>query len=262
MPSDMKKAGLIILLIFTTIQLSISQEKTKDSELEKYLRKSEGYYMHPNIIKVNTLAIAFSNISVSYERALAPRLSLLLSAGYKYAGKEPKVFEVNGSTIDASFDQITGYSAAPELRYYMKTCGSRHIEGFYLGLYGRYTFYTTGADFSYFPESQQVEFYKATIDLTEVGVGIQLGYQLMLWERLSLDFMFFGPRYSRLNLIYEFDKEVSQEFLDDMSDYINDVIDRFGIDYDVELKQSGDTRTSSSFSFANMRFGISIGFAF
>lgn len=258
----MKKLGLIVLVILATIQLSISQEKPKDKDLEKYLRKSEGYYMHSNIIKINTLALAFSNVSLAYERALAPRLTLVLAAGYKYGGKEPKVFNVNGSTIDATFDQITGYSFAPELRYYMKTCQSRHIEGFYLGLYGKYTYYNSGAQFDYYPEEQQAQFYDADVDLTEMGVGLQLGYSLMLGSRFNIDFLFFGPRFSRLNINYQFDQDVSQEFLDDLSDYINEVVDRFGIDYNVQLEQSGNSKTNTKFSFANMRFGISFGFAF
>lgn len=256
----MKKLSLLIIgfLFFA----GISNAQDQDKELEKYLRKSEGYYKYPNVIKINTLAIAFSNVSVTYERGIAPRLSFLLSAGYKYSGREPKVFVVDGSTIDAKLDKITGYSFAPELRYYLKTCEQRFLEGFYVGLYGRYTHYSSGAEFDYFPEGQLQEFYTSNMVLTEVGAGIQLGYQLVLWQRLNIDFMFFGPRFSNINIVYEFDKNVSQEFLNDLSAYINEVIDRFGLDYDVELKQSGESRTSTSFSFANMRFGISFGFAF
>jgi hypothetical protein len=172
------------------------------------------------------------------------------------------MFEVNGSTINANLSEIKGYSFAPELRYYLKTCQSRVMEGFYLGLYGKYTFYETGAKFNYYPEEQPEESYSAQLNLTEVGVGLQLGYQLVIWNRFTIDFLFFGPRFSRQNLIYEFDQAVSQEFLDDLSDYLNEVVDRFGIDYNVDLKQSGESRTSTSFSFANMRFGISFGIAF
>ncbi len=255
----MKKVSFLILLIIFLSNLSFAQ--TEDFQKDKYLKRAEGY-KYPNIIKINTLAIAFSNISVSYERMLARRLSIIVSAGYKYSGREPKVFVVNGSTIDAKLDKITGYTITPELRYYLKNCEPRLLEGFYIGLYLRYTHYSSGANFDYFPEGQLQEFYHSTVTLSEVGAGFQLGYQLALWERFNIDFMFFGPRFSNYNLIYEFDKHVSEQFLGDLSDYINEVIDRFGLDYEVELKQSGDARASNSFSFANMRFGISFGFAF
>jgi hypothetical protein len=208
------------------------------------------------------LAAVFNNISVSYERAIIPRLSFLVSAGYKYTGGNLSLFEVNDTEIEAKIDQITGFSVTPEIRYYLRTCNPSLLEGFYAGLYFRYTQYGSGVNFGYYPVAQPIEFYDADISLSEVGGGLQLGYQLLLWERLSIDFMFFGPRWSSYNLIYEFDQNVSQEFLDDLSDYINEVIDQFGFDYEVELKQTSQTRASNSFSFANVRFGIGIGFAF
>lgn len=253
-----KPITLIILLLLMPF-LFIGQ--TEDAQLEKYLKRSEGV-KYPNIIKVNSLAIALNNVSVSYERAIIPRLSFLLSAGYKYRGGNLNLFTVNGTEIEANVGSITGYSFTPEIRYYLKTCEPSLLEGFYAGLYFRYTNYGTDVDFGYFPEGSLAQFYDANISLSEVGGGLQLGYQLMLWERLSIDFMFFGPRWSNYNIVYEFDQNVSEEFLNDLSDYINEVIDRFGFDYEVELKQSGEKRASNTFSFANVRFGIGIGFAF
>lgn len=253
----MKRITILLLSLLFVVPLF-----SQDPDIEKYLRKKEGAFLYPNSIKINTLAIALNNISLTYERGIAPRLSVLVSGGYKYQGREPKAFVVNGSAIDAKLDKITGWSFTPELRYYLESIDKRQLRGFYIGLYFRYTHFSSGAEFDYFPEGAPMEFYTSDVVLTEVGAGIQLGYQLQLWKRLSIDFMFFGPRYSIYNMVYEFDKNVSQAFLDDLSDYVNDVIDRFGLDYDVELKQSGDSRASNSFTFANMRFGIGVGFAF
>jgi hypothetical protein len=257
----MKRVITLLLAFMSLSNLTFSQSGTEDFQLEKYLKRSDGY-KYPNVIKINTLAIPFNNISMSYERGLIPRLSFIISAGYKYTGRTPQLFSVNGSTINANLNQITGFSITPEIRYYLKSCEDRLLEGFYVGLYGRYTNYSSGANFEYFQEGLIAEFYNSDVGLTEVGAGLQLGYQLVLWQRLNIDFMFFGPRYSSYNLIYEFDQNVSQEFLNDLSAYINEVIDRFGLDYEVELKQSGESRASNSFRFANMRFGIALGFAF
>jgi len=98
--------------------------------------------------------------------------------------------------------------------------------------------------------------------LTEYGLGIQLGYHLILWERFSIDLLFFGPRFSNYHFDYEFNQPPSEEFLDDLSEHMNEVIDRFGFDYNAEVKQDGEYKASSTFSFANTRFGISLGFAF
>lgn len=233
----------------------------QDPDLEKYLRRREGV-KYTNIIKINSLSIIFKNASLVYERALAPRFSLNIGGGYKYAGGLPKMFNSEDNVLQFSINRITGFTVTPELRYYLRACDSRLLDGFYAGIYFRYTRYTSDAQFNYYPDSTSPQFYKANAVLTEVGGGITLGYQLLLWERLSIDFLFFGPRYSFYNIGYEFDSGVSQEFLDELSGKINIVIDRAGIDYQVELKERGDRNASTTFDFSNIRFGISFGFAF
>ena len=254
----MKKLFIIFILASIVLGPLYSQD---DPELAKYLKRREGI-KYPNILKVNTLAIPFNNISMSYERGVVPRFSILIAAGYKYSGNLPDLFGTENENLQIKLDQITGYSLSPELRYYLKSCDSRLLEGFYAGLYFRHTHYTTSAEFNFYPESTPSEYYKADLTINELGVGISIGYQLMLWERLSIDFMFFGPRYSNYHIGYEFNQVASQEFLDELNGYINEVIDRFGIDYTVDVKQDGEARASTSFSFVNTRFGISFGFAF
>lgn len=255
----MKKYPVLLVVVLISTHILISQE---DYQLEKYLKRSEGF-KYPNVIKINSLALPFSNISMTYERALLPRFSFLVSAGYKYSGDEPQILNANNSTIIADMKKITGYSFTPEVRYYLKSCEPHLLEGFYAGLYLRYTFMNTGVEFTYFPEVElQVEAYDADLALSEFGVGIQLGYQLMLWERFSIDFMFFGPRASRYDIQYEFDQEVTQDFLDELSDQINEILNQFEIDYNVQLEQKGGTKANARFTFANVRFGIGLGFAF
>ena len=43
---------------------------------------------------------------------------------------------------------------------------------------------------------------------------------------------------------------------------MNDVLDKLGSDKNVEVKEDGETSFSSSFTFANARFGLSLGFVF
>lgn len=253
-----------ILLFFAVLSIMSAHlfaQQGVDIAKEKYLEKREGV-KYPNILKINTLAVPFQNISLSYERALSNRFSFSIGAGYKYSGSQPGILNVDSDKIDAGVDAITGYGITPEFRWYVKTCETRFLEGFYLGLYFRHARYNTSGHFDHYPDEHASQTYKATLALGEYGGGIQLGYQLVLWQRLNIDFMFFGPRFSNYHLGYEFENDVSPEFLEDLSDYLNDIINQFGIDYTVELKQSGDKRASQTFSFANMRFGIALGFAF
>jgi hypothetical protein len=256
MPSQ-KKIIILSILFCLLIEPVISQDL--DINKEELQRENIRY---PNIVKINSLALVFNNLSLLYERGIIPRVSAGIGVGYKYAGAAPNLFTVENSTISVQYDKIKGFTITPEARYYIKSCDPGKLEGFYAGLYLRYTGYTTSADFEYIPEDDLPEFYNSDIALREFGVGIQLGYQLIIKERFSIDFLFLGPRFSSYNFSYEFDQEPSQEFLDDLSEYLNEVVDRFGLDYNVDIQKEGEAKASTTFSFANVRFGLSLGFAF
>jgi len=256
--NTIKKIIFLLILSFFIFEGVISQDITGFKKT-KLGRKDIKY---PNIIKINSLALAFNNISLVYESGIMPRLSAGIGIGYKYAGLEPKLITVNNSRIGVDIGQIKGFSITPDVKYYLKTCDPSLLEGFYAGLYFRYTRYSSDVKFGYEPVNKPIEFYTSDVALNEYGVGIQLGYQLMIKERFSIDFLFFGPRFSSYHMVYEFDQTPSPEFFDDLSEHLNEVVDRFGFDYDVDIKPEGNSKASTTFSFANTRFGISLGYAF
>ena len=243
------------LLLHQTILMCQDADSANTSQFEEQIT-------HPNIIKINTFALAFNNVSLLYERAINPRISVGMGMGYKYSGVIPKVFSINSSTISIESEDIQGFSITPEARYYLKSCDPGKVDGFYAGLYLRYTGFQSAGDFDYEPENGIPEFYESDIDLDEFGVGLQLGYQLRIKERFSIDFLILGPRISWYSFDYGFTPAPSQQFLDDFSDYLNEVIDRFGFDYDVEVEPEGEGNFSTNFSFVNTRFGLSLGYSF
>jgi hypothetical protein len=247
----------LALLVIVILNPVFSQNN--GSEASKQERVAIQY---PNVLKINTLAIPFNNIALVYERGIISRLSAGIGVSYKITGDAPALFREESTVINAQFEKIKGFSITPEARYYLKTCEPSLLEGFYAGVYFRYTYYTSGVNFEYTPLNNPVEYYRADMTMNEYGVGLQLGYQLMLWKRFCIDFLFFGPRFSRHKLEYKFEPAPSEVFLDDLSEYLNDIVDRFGLDYNVDVKPEGQRIANTYFSFLNMRFGISLGFAF
>ena len=253
----MKNFILLPFSLFLIVNIAFAQEVPSE---EEKIKKED--IRRPNIIKVNTLSIAFKNISVIYERGILPRLSAGLGIGYKLTGSEPTLFTVNSSEVSVNIDKIKGVTITPEMRYYLRACDPSLLDGFYAGVYLRYSRYWTEAKFDYMPLNAPIEQYKANMELSEFGLGLQLGYQMMIKERFTIDFLFFGPRISNYQFTYEFSEPPGEEFLGDLSDYINEVVDRFGYDYNVNIEKAGEKSGRTSFGFANMRFGLSLGVAF
>ena len=252
-----KNIVLVLLLSFFTYETTKAQDVVAP---DNGLQKEEVTY--PNIVKINSLALMFNNLSLIYERALMPKFSVGLGAGYKYAGDIPKFFTVNTSTFGVNYESISGYSITPEARYYLRACDPKKLDGFYASLYMRYADTQSGANFDYKPDNTDLEHYHADMGLREFGIGIQLGYQMIIKERFSLTFMIMGPRISRFKMNYAFDRPPSQQFLDDLSESFNEIIDRFGLDYEVNIEQENELKSTSSFSFVSARFGLSLGYAF
>jgi len=253
----LKKHYILALLLVAVLNPAFSQDT--QSETSKQTRVSIKY---PNVVKINTLAATFNNIALVYERGIISRVSAGIGVSYKITGEAPPLFRSESTIIDAQFEKIKGFSISPEARYYLRTCKPSFLDGFYGGVYLRYSNFTSAANFVYTPQEGIIENYSADMTMNEFGVGIQFGYQIMLWERFCIDLLFFGPRFSRHTLKYKFEPPPSGAFLNDLSDYLNEITDQFGLDYNVDLKPEGQNSANSSFSFANMRFGLSLGFAF
>jgi len=246
-----------VFLLFSCFIIGTSFSQITDSTKVKTEQIN-----YQNIIKINTISLAFSNLSLIYERAIIPRVSAGIGVGFKLKGEVPSLLDIDNTLIAGEFDAITGFSITPEAKYYLKTCDPGKLEGFYTGVYFRYTNYKTGANFDYTPLTGLPESYRSDIRLSEYGVGIQLGYQMLIKERFSIDFLFIGPRFASYKLGYKFDTPPSEAFLDDLSGALNEVIERFGFDANVAIEKEGEGKANSSFSFVNMRFGISLGYAF
>ncbi|MFC2106908.1 DUF3575 domain-containing protein [Bacteroidota bacterium] len=255
----MKKLAILFLLVFICQGVILSQTESQTETESKITVKDMPY---KNVVKLNTLSLVFKNVSLFYERAITPRISASMGFGYKFANPEPRILKGDNEQIVLNPKGIEGHTITPEVRYYIKKCDQTIMDGFYVGLYFRYTHYKSGTHFDYYPANGNNQTFDGNIKLDEYGVGFQLGYQLVIYKRLMVDFMFLGPRYSRYKLQYGFDENVSQAFLDDLSNYMNDIIDKFGYDYKVNLETKGSRSAKGKFGFVNLRVGISLCFAF
>ncbi len=130
-----------------------------------------------NAIKLNPLALAFSNVSVSYERFFSEKASFQIQGGYW----------LGGTIGDAKF---SGFSTTPEVRFYVSDTESP--KGFYLAPFGRYE------SWSVVDKTDAND--KASI--SRIGGGAVAGYQFLFGKTVTMD-IFTGPRYYSTSYKYD-----------------------------------------------------------
>ncbi len=214
---------------------------------------------YKNIVKVNTAALLFSNVSLLYERKLNEHWTVLAGTGYRWGGSVPKVFGLGDVIVSSETNGITGFSITPELRYYFNFCecgGSP--SGLYAGLYGRFTKYYGSLTFNLWNGS---EYYDAlvTSNLRELGGGLQLGYQFIFKQRFTVDFMFAGPRLSTYKLKADIDSDNLEALVSAIEERINERREAIGMD-PISIDPSAELE--ANFGFKNFRYAIGVGFLF
>ena len=119
---------------------------------------------YPNVIKVNPIGLAFGNINMSYQRALAKSHALQIGANYWY-----KIF---GTTV-------SGIGVRGGYQFFLTGRTKTAPEGFYIGPQVSYNSMTEK---------------ETDISVSAFGVGAMLGYQWIWNSGLSLD-LGIGPIY-------------------------------------------------------------------
>jgi hypothetical protein len=224
------------------------------------------FALRRNVLKAGLSSGLVRTGSVMYERVLNDEWSVALTASYLFPGKPAGFFDLHTNDIDLSSGRrLTGWFLTPEVRWYLEKSDVRPApRGFHLGGYGRisnmrftsgFSAVGTGSDASGSVTGD------IRIDLSELGLGIQAGYQMLLiHERLALDFIFFGPRWSYYTLKVKADLQGEGQLAEDLQQALEEALGREIVPVSVEVKSNG-TSTSGLNAFG-YRFAIKVGYAF
>ncbi len=219
---------------------------------------------HKNVIKFNPTPMflwSAKNLTFSYERVINPRQSASLMVGYL---EFPALFkDTIGNLLNITSRQKSGINLAAEYRFYLTKLNSRPIpSGVYIAPYASYYGYKFRND---------VDVLNTTIDSAGqvrgkfyvFNLGVELGYQFVLWKRVTLDFVLMGPSLSyyggELDISGNLDLEQIKEINEDLYNKLLEKYPMIG-DYVVNrsFKQDGNL---DLFSFG-FRYLVQIGFHF
>lgn len=150
-----------------------------------------------NIVKINLSSLAFSNISLQYERVLTPKTSFALGTSYMPKTGLPfanSLKEQWGDNPDArraiETTQLSSFTITPEYRFYLS---GKAPSGFYVAPFARYQKMNLEQVYQFTASSGKVHSPLISGDINNIGGGVLFGAQWLLGKSVSLDWWIAGP---------------------------------------------------------------------
>jgi len=215
-------------------------------------------FAQDNVAKIGLFGLATKTINLKYERVLNEKSSANLNLSFRIPGGLPLGLTVN-DLVDGEITgdvRLNGINIAPEYRMYTKGDAPR---GFYFAPYLQYssTALTYAGKLDGFDTDSKLSY-------SNFGVGIQLGAQWLIQDKVSIDWTFFGLGVGshRVKARYESD-DPNINFQDILTDIETDVDDIPIVGDRFEFEAGADYgEGKTNFIFPLLRSGLTIGFAF
>lgn len=202
------------------------------------------------------------NINIGYERVVSPYRSFSVNAGYF----------VLPSLVEGLYDSLNiqragkkwGFTVSGDYRFYFKKRNKRMApDGLFWGVYGSFHHYEFENSITVL-DSETVQgalSFGANINI--ISGGVELGYQFIIKERLSIDLVFMGPSLSvytkKFTLGGNLSVDEEDEYLKALYDILKNSIPGFEqLVRDRKLSTSG---ANLSMGFG-LRYLIQIGYRF
>lgn len=151
-----------------------------------------------NILKINLSSLVFKNISLQYERVVAPKMSVALGVsvmpktGLPFAGALRDQFGDNSDAAKAIDEtQLSNVAITPEVRFYL---GKQQAPaGYYLAPFVRYNRMQFYQIYTFTPSDNKLHTANIKGTINNIGGGLLLGAQWHLSRALTLDWWIAGP---------------------------------------------------------------------
>lgn len=251
----MKKILILVSLLVLVSNVAFSQELEKDVK-EKRIVKNE--------ISFETLQLINGVYQISYERYIWNNFSAALALGYK--GKEGLInisglnyTGPNGGRVLTNDLYYTGFQIIPEIRYYLKNTSSNNLNGFYIGLYFKFSQYNSDLTGTYIASdntSYEIDF---ETKLNISSTGLMVGYKLPITKRFNIDFIIAGPGAGNYNASIVNKKDLPDEFYENLNEALENysILDFINSDF-----RFSNIDSRSKFSAISFRYGIALGYTF
>lgn len=252
----MKNSYIIVSLfcIAVCLQPKAFAQTEKGFSKENYKRNVIKWNMTPFVIW------GAENINLSYERVVKPNRSFSVNAGNFNL---PSLGIYENLNIESA-NSKAGFTVSGDYRFYFKQRNINQApDGLYWGPFASYHHYQFENNITVInnPDIQGALLLEGKYNI--ISAGVELGYQFIIKERLSIDLVFMGPSLSMYSGKLKLDGDLTSEEYNDYLEAVRDIL--FSkIPLLGELVQEGtvdDKGSSASLGFG-LRYLIQIGYRF
>ena len=253
-----KATALILIQIITVFAFGIASGQADSAKSEKETRRLK------NSVKINlTNPMIFGDQCYwfGYERTIGDHQSFEINIGrFSF----PKVLNFNTDSIEEISKETSsrGFHISGEYRFYLaKENKFKSPHGVYIGPYASYNTYSRY--FKMTSVNNPNNSFDAKLGFDIASIGFQLGYQFVLWNRVSLDMVLFGPGIAAYRVKTSLSTTLDPDQESELFQKINDAIASKIPGYDRvispgEFARTGSIKTTS----LGFRYVIMLGFRF
>ena len=202
------------------------------------------------------------DINIGYERVLSPYRSFSVNVGYFELPQFTK--QLFDSLQIQNTTRRSGFSVSGDYRFYFKNRNRNMApDGLYWGVFGSFhnTRFETDITVIDDPSIQGDITFGAKINI--FSAGVELGYQFIIKERLSIDLVFMGPAFSAYTSKLTLDGDLTVDEKDEYLQAIYHVLKNSipGFEKLVQDREVKTTGTNMSVGFG-LRYLVQIGYRF
>lgn len=226
---------------------------------------SGGMPKYKNVVRYNLsgpLLFGFDKyIVVGYERVIKPRQTASINFG---KASLPKFIAVNTDSFNLSSDKKnTGFNISVDYRFYLaRENRYKPPAGLYIGPYYSFNQFERTNTWQ-FNRSGPVSSVETDMKMGIHTVGFELGYQFVLWERMTLDLCMVGPGIGFYNVEANINTDMSeakrQELLEALTQLLSQKVPGMNYVFSDKHFEGNGTMNTTGFGF---RYLVQVGFLF
>lgn len=213
----------------------------------------------------NPLILGVDNIIIGYEHIVKPYQSFVVNFGVNHLPSlNLKSFSKDQTTINLTKTKDNpGYHFSMEYRLYLPTENKfKAPRGIYVGPY--YSFNSFSKNNYWFVQSPQYNGDLITdIDLKIHTIGVEMGYQFVLSDRIAADIIFLGPGLGNFDINAKINGYINAGDKKSIYDNVQSLIAEKIPGYNFAINpQEIDSQEHINVNRLNYRFMVNVGYRF